>query len=191
MGATSILTELMQDPTQLVALFKDPAWGAHRLSEISLFARFEPEELRRLYEIGTLLTLRPQAHVIFEGEPTRGMFVLLLGTVSVYKTDPVTGGLTRLALLNEGTHFGELSLFDQAPRSATVVAESVCHLFQLDAGAFTAYLDAARVDLKLRFYKTCAEELAARFRVLNGDYINSQQLLWKYALRKADEPPPR
>ena len=33
----------------------------------------------------------------------------------------------------------------------------------------------------------CAEEMAERFREQNEDYIISQQLLWKHALRKSNE----
>jgi CRP-like cAMP-binding protein len=182
---TAAKDELAFGGDQLVRLFKDPAWGAGKLHEISIFARFTQDELARLYNLGKLVRLKPKANAVIEGEPTRGLYVLLSGRVSVYKTDPATGNLSRLALLDEGANFGELSLFDQAPRSATVVAETDCYLFQLEADAFNGFLDHAGADLQVRFFRTCAEELAVRFRRLNGDYITSQQLLWKYALRRS------
>lgn len=168
----------------LVTLFQDAARGAERLKGVSLFGRFTDEELRTLYGIGKLQLVKAKSNALIEGEPTRGMFILLHGCVSVYKTDQATGSMVRLAILEEGSPFGEMSLFDSAPRSATVVAESKCWLFQLDAAAFNEFLHKAGPDLQVRFYKTCAEELAARFRVLNSDYINSQRLLWEHALRR-------
>ena len=81
---------------------------------------------------------------------------------------------------------GQLSLFDTAPRSASVMAESVCHMFYLDEKAFSGFMNQSGSDIKIRFFKTCAEDLVARFRQLNGDYIAAQQLLWKYALRKEE-----
>ena len=183
-GGDKRIDPATQSPAELLQRFKDPHWGAQKLKDISLFGRFTDDELAMLYSIGKLIHLRPKANAVIEGEPTRGLYILLLGRVSVYKTDPTTGSLARLALLEEGANFGELSLFDNAPRSATVAAETVCYLFSLDADSFNKFLAEAGDDLQVRFFKTCAEELAVRFRRLNGDYINSQQLLWKYALRR-------
>jgi CRP-like cAMP-binding protein len=182
---TKALDEVGRNPAELMQRFKDPVWGAEKLKEISLFGRFTDDELAMLYSIGRLVSLKPKSNAVIEGEPTRGLYILLYGRVSVYKTDPVTGSLLRLAMLEEGANFGELSLFDHAPRSATVAAETACYLFLLDADSFNKFLADAGDDLQVRFFKTCAEELAVRFRRLNGDYINSQQLLWKHALRRS------
>lgn len=179
------MTGLDQDPAKLMQMFKDPAWGANRLKDLSIFSRFSQQELTKIYSIGSLVKFRPKANVVIEGEPSRGMYLVLSGRLSVYKNDPTSGAMARLAVLEDGANFGEMSLFDLSTRSATVVAESLCVLFQLDGDRFDRFLKEAPVDLALRFYKTCAEELAGRFRRLNGDYINAQQLLWKYALRKS------
>jgi CRP-like cAMP-binding protein len=182
-----LLQDLSHDPAALAASLRDPETGARRLKGISLFARFSDEELKALYAIGKLVILKPKSNAVVEGEPTRGMYILLHGRVSVYKTDPTTGSMVRLAILEEGANFGEISLFDTAPRSATVAAETMCYLFQLDAEDFNAFLDKTGPELQVRFFKTCAEELAVRFRTLNGDYLNSQRLLWKYALRRGGD----
>lgn len=156
---------------------------ARLLAGIALFARFSPSELAELATIGRPLTLKPWAYAVIEGEPTRGMFIILQGRLSVYKSDQGTTTMARLATLEEGAHFGEFSLFDSAPRSASVAAESACTLFELEAGAFHAFLEKKGQDMQLRFFKSCAEELAQRFRTLNGDYISAQRLLWKFALK--------
>src|SRR5690606_9082424 len=125
------------------------------------------------------------SYAVIEGEPTRGLYIILHGTVSVYKNDESTGSMARLAYLEAGNNFGELSLFDTAPRSASVAAESVCHMFYLDADRFNDILLQNNADMQARFYKSCAEELVGRFRNLNSDYIVAQQLLWKHGLRRA------
>lgn len=164
--------------------FNDPEWGSHQLRSISIFREFTQEELMEIYGRGEIRQLNPSAHAVIEGEASRGVYIILSGTVSVYKNDPSTGSVHRLARLEKGTSFGELSLFDSAPRSATVSADTTCYLFQLDAPSFEAYLDVSGDNAKARFYKKCAEDMSERFRILNSDYINSQQLLWKYALRR-------
>ena len=177
----------MSDAKGLMEQFQDREWGAAQLSEVSLFGSFSEPELRELYGVGRLVRLRSKTHVVVEGEPTRGLYILLHGTVSVYKSDPATDKMIRLTMLDEGASFGEMSLFDTAPRSATVVAESTCYLFQLDADRFQEYLADQGNALELRFYRVCAEYLAERFRSLNSDYLESQKLLWQHALRRSDE----
>jgi CRP-like cAMP-binding protein len=154
------------------------------LSDIGIFKCFSPEELRRLYQLGKQQEVRSKSNILIEGENSRGLVILLRGSVSVYKNDPISGVLMRIATLESGAHFGEFSLFDHTSRSATVAAESPCLIFILEADKFENFLQRAGDDVKIRFYQSCAEVLAARFRKLNDDYLHSQQLLWKYALRK-------
>ena len=172
---------------ELTDKFNDPYWGAEQLQRIPFFAKFSNEELASLYKRGEIRTLKPQAHAIIEGEPTRGVFIILHGAASVFKNDIATGSMYRLARLEENQYFGEFSLFDEAPRSATVLAETFSYLFYLDSPEFDNFLSERGPEAQVRFYKTCAEELSVRFRAINADYISSQKLLWKYALRRTPE----
>ncbi len=176
----------MKTDAAVAEQYRDTEKGAERLAQIGLFKKFTRPELRTLYSKGRFENLRPLSNAVIEGEPTRGLYVILEGTVSVYKTDPESGALSRLAVLEAGAYFGELSLFDTSSRSATVTAETSCHCFVLDAEAFHQYLTKSGENLQLRFYKTCAEDLVDRFRKLNSDYINSQNMLWRYAFRHTD-----
>ena len=171
--------------------FNDKIWGSKQLRRITLFEYLSDSELEDLYEIGEVKLFKPKCNVIIEAESSRGLYVLLRGAVSVFKLDKSSDQLIRLTMLEEGAIFGELSLFDDAPRSATVIAENTCSLFYLDAEGFNEHLDQLGNDLKTRFYKKCAEEMAERFRVQNADYIASQHLLWQHALRTNPERQPR
>ena len=166
---------------------QDPEWGAAQLERIPVFRVFSHDQLRKVYELGAIRKVKEGAHVVVEGEPTRGLFLLVQGAVSVYKTDSGSGQMFRIAILEEGSYFGELSLFDSAPRSATVRAEASCTLFALDASHFEAYLGSTSKEVEINFYKQCARDMVERFRSLNQDYITSQQMLWKYALRRTDD----
>lgn len=166
--------------------FQDAEWGANHLAGISLFGTLSKEELKKLYARGTIRKVQAHAHVVIEGENSSGLFILLSGTVSVYKNDAVTGTMQRLTFLDTGANFGELSLIDRAPRSATVVAEKDCELFELPANAFDQFLKEAGDGTSSRFYRRCSEDLVVRLRQQNADYLISQQLLWRYALRKED-----
>jgi len=163
--------------------YRDSKWGASKLGAIAIFKRFSEAELIKLYALGKFIVIQPQCHAVIEGEPSRGLYLILDGTANVYKTDPSTQSLARLAVLESGSHFGELSLFDTAPRSATVSAETTVQCFLLEANDFANYLETMGENLQLRFYKTCSEELVVRLRNLNSDYISSQNILWRYAFR--------
>lgn len=166
--------------------FSDPKWGAERLAAISIFKSFSADELASLYRKGELRVLPAGAHAVVEGDTSRGVYLIFSGSLAVLKTNPSTGSLFRIAQLEEGQHFGEMSLFDTAPRSATVAADIPSCLYHLQGVDFDAYLQQGGDGIRARFFKACAEDLAGRFRVLNADYIQAQQLLWQYALRRAD-----
>ena len=78
-------------------------------------------------EADTLGTLMPRLHaragqtLIREGEVGDWMLLVLSGTVDVYKTSK-SGGMSRLAVIMQGTAVGEMSMLDAAPRNATCVA---------------------------------------------------------------------
>jgi CRP/FNR family transcriptional regulator, cyclic AMP receptor protein len=66
-----------------------------------------------------------------EGDAGTEMFIIRRGTMIVSK--PVRGNVEQvLARLGIGDFFGEMSLFDQSPRSATLQAETDAVLLTLD-----------------------------------------------------------
>ncbi len=164
-----------------------PDFGLQVLRSVPLLGSFNDEQLLALFKFAEYRTAQAQSYVVIEGENTRGLFVLMSGSVSVYKNDQASGQMHRLAMLESVAHFGEFSLFDDAPRSATVCAETFCHLLHIDALDFERFIDSTSETVRMNFYRICAQEICGRFRDLNADYMNAQQLLWKHALRFSDK----
>jgi CRP/FNR family cyclic AMP-dependent transcriptional regulator len=98
-----------------VLLFKDVA----EEEEAAVWARLEERRLRR-------------GDVLFrEGDAGKELFFIRSGTVIVSKH--VKGRVEQvLARLGPGDFFGEMSLFDDQPRSATIQAESETVMYGLD-----------------------------------------------------------
>ena len=72
------------------------------------------------------------AEIIKEGDRTNySMYVLLQGSVVVYKNDRHQQR-QKMTTLNPGAFFGEMSLFMQLPRSATVVTQEASLLLEID-----------------------------------------------------------
>jgi CRP/FNR family transcriptional regulator len=70
----------------------------------------------------------PRGALIFsEGDDGDSLYVVVEGKVKVFRT-ATDGRENMLAVLGPGEMFGELSLFDPGPRTATVAAITDCHL---------------------------------------------------------------
>ena len=86
------------------------------LAKIDLFEGLSKDTLSDLIERGTTLKVGPGNHVIEQGANDAGLQVVLEGSAEV-----TVSGVDRAAL-TPGDYFGEISLIDGLPRSATGVA---------------------------------------------------------------------
>lgn len=75
---------------------------------------------------------RRSERIIKAGQQEQRMFIILEGSVSILLSDGKN--TIQVAELKAGDFFGEISLFNNTPRSATVVAESdSVKLFYIDS----------------------------------------------------------
>jgi CRP/FNR family transcriptional regulator, cyclic AMP receptor protein len=136
------------------------------LRAIGLFGALSDEVLTHL--AGTLTVQTPDSgEVVFrEGDDASAMYVVLRGEMEVLKRSK-RATEARVALLGPSDWFGEMSIVDIQPRSATVRALAPSRLLRITA----ADLDALyRYDL--RSYSlivlNLARELSRRLRVADG-----------------------
>lgn len=137
-----------------------------RLREIGLFGGLDDEVLASLINTLTILDMNSGALVFQEGESGREMFVLLDGEVEVLRRSK-RGHETRVAVLGPGDWFGEMSILDVLPRSATARVVAPSRLLRLTAHELDALY---RRDL--RSYSllvlNIAREMSRRLRVADG-----------------------
>ena len=77
--------------------------------------------------------------IFAEGDPGDAMFFIAEGLVRIEKRTGAEATLVKtLAVLEAGNYFGEMSLFDQKPRSASAVAAGPTRLLRLSQSAFEA-----------------------------------------------------
>jgi CRP/FNR family cyclic AMP-dependent transcriptional regulator len=136
------------------------------LRNIGLFGALSDEVLANL--AGMLTVVLPQiGEVIFhEGDEANAMYVVLNGEMEVMKASR-NGVDARVAVLGPGDWFGEMSIVDVQPRSATVRAVAPTRLVRISAADLdTLYRQDVRsyaiVVLNL------ARELSRRLRVADG-----------------------
>jgi len=111
-----------------------PAETLAFLREVRLFKDIAEPELTALAETLRERLLRRGQVLVREAEAGEEMFVVLRGSMVISKA--VTGRVEQvLARMGPGDFFGEMSLFDRSPRSATVQADSDATLLVLDREA--------------------------------------------------------
>jgi CRP/FNR family transcriptional regulator/CRP/FNR family cyclic AMP-dependent transcriptional regulator len=100
------------------------------LQRVPLFSGFSEHELRRVADLSRIVEA-PVGTVITQiGEAGDSFFVIIDGMVSV--RTPVAAGRQ----LQPGDFFGEMSLLDGEPRSATIVATTDLRLLVVDRSHF-------------------------------------------------------
>ena len=136
------------------------------LRAIGLFGALSDEVLAHL--ASTLSVITPSAgDVVFrEGDEARDMFVVVSGEMEVLKRSK-RGIDARVALLGPGDWFGEMSIVDVQPRSATVRTLAPARLVRIAASDLDALY---RYDLKSYaiIVLNLARELSRRLRVADG-----------------------
>ena len=114
------------------------------LGQVPLFANCSRKELREIANLGTPIDVSRGAILTDETEVGSEFFLLLDGE-AVCK---VRGRTT--AVRKTGDYFGELSLLDGGPRTATVTTAEDCHLLVFNRKEFGALLRSSpSIALKL------------------------------------------
>lgn len=150
----------------------DTAEKAEALAKIALFANLNADGVKRLANVATERSFDAGADIVKEGEGGIAMFVIVSGNVEAVKKD--NGNEVHLADMGAGSFFGEMALFENFPRSATIRAKSAVTCLALTEWEVQAELrtspEIAVAMLKVfaRRIRAVDEELAA----LKGDAAN-------------------
>ena len=105
-----------------------------------LFAGIDPDASRDLLYSMTPVDL-PRGHAVFhEGDPGDRLYIIRSGKVKLGQRSP-NGRENLLSVLGPGEMFGELSLFDPGPRTATASAVADARLFELTHPELIKWVD--------------------------------------------------
>ena len=110
------------------------------LKKIELFAGLSIDALTELSALMKEVSFKKNSLVITQGEKTRSVFVISSGRLKVFANNE-DGDQTIFTFMGAGDFFGELSLLDDAPRSASVIAVVDSKGFSLSHANFLAFLN--------------------------------------------------
>jgi CRP-like cAMP-binding protein len=101
------------------------------LAAAELFSDLSDEQLDRLARVGENRTFKRGETIFNQGAEGHHFYVVCSGAVRVSRTVPGIGE-EAMAVLQKGSVFGEMSVFDDAPRSADAIAHKTCELFTVE-----------------------------------------------------------
>ena len=132
------------------------------LRTVLLFKEISEPDLHALWPWLREKRLRPGEVLFRDGDQGSEMFLVRSGTIVISK--PVTGRVEQvLKRIGPGDFFGEMSLFDNLPRSATIQAETASLLLSLN-GEDVDRLMQASPRAASHFFHRLVQEFIRRLR---------------------------
>ena len=179
---TGIPSALVNDPDPLVKQVASQIFGEFTasaipgngimnrlllLKRVALFKNLSMDELL-LIDQGLAQTQVSEGETIFaEGDWGVHLYIIASGQVQLVKA--VDGATRELKQLKEGQYFGEVALFDDAPRWDGAIALSDCTLLKLEKGRFLS-LVTQRPHIILEMCRFLSQRLREtdKYRVRDG-----------------------
>ena len=141
------------------------------LTAVPIFDTLTRRQKTKLYSIIHIRHYNQGEMVFRQGDPGVGLYIVRDGQVEVYNE---YSDMTRkkIATLNKGDFFGDISLLNESPRSATIVASQNTILFGLFKPDLLNIMD-SDPKLGMRFVYRLAQIVAERLRIVNENFPDS------------------
>lgn len=140
-----------------------------RLAGHRLFQELEPSARENLIGRFRVEDVAAGHALLEEGQSNSRLFVVLKGTVSVKLPKRASRvSEVKLATLGGGDVFGEYSLFDGQPVSATVFAVDPTRVAWLEKSSLDGFADGHR-EAGRRFYECIVKVLVSRLRAKDAE----------------------
>lgn len=138
------------------------------LRRVQLFAGLDDSELAEILMLG-MVKEHPKDAVIFEdGASGESFYVIYEGSVRISKMFDHMGE-EALTVLGAGEFLGEMSFFDDEPRSARAVAHEDAKLLEIRNQALKTHLN-ERPAVALKFLWSFSRTLSKRVRDTNAKF---------------------
>ncbi|HKJ68303.1 MAG TPA: cyclic nucleotide-binding domain-containing protein [bacterium] len=134
------------------------------LKGVPIFQELDNTELKEIERLVHQREYTPGERIFSQGQPGLGMYILQSGKVKIYQEEQ--GEQIELARLSRGNFFGDMSLLDEAPRSATAEALELSRVIAFFRPDLMDLLDRQpRTGIKV--IKGVAGVMAVRLRAQN------------------------
>ncbi len=145
------------------------------LRRVKILSDFDDQQLGAFVQYMEVQQVQQFTEIVKTGQHGDAMFLILEGEVRVRL---MIGSKERiLATLSAGEFFGEMTLFDQSPRSADIVANTDCVLIKVDVQHMEKLMEDAPA-VATKFLSGICRTFSARIRADNKrfkDTLNFQK----------------
>jgi CRP/FNR family transcriptional regulator len=135
------------------------------LDKHPLLVHLAPDQLDRVTRAGEIESYNPGETIVVDGSLGDALFLILSGQCAVHRNQQT------FATLTSGEFFGEMSLVEPAPRSASVTAMSATFLFRLPHDALRELLTSDPTSasiLLVQVVKTLSDRLRRANQMLSS-----------------------
>jgi len=140
------------------------------LKKVKFFDTLNEGELKEIASLSKPEDYKEGETIFSEGDEGERLFVILSGAVRISKNIPGMGE-EALSVLRAGDYFGEMSLIDNAPRSADARTHEDSSLMSLSKKDLETLMDEKK-DIGYKILSKFVETLSKRLRDTN-DKIRS------------------
>ncbi len=126
--------------------------------KIGIFKNFSPEDVAYILKQGKVFDYPQGKTIFYEGQLGSALFVVLSGKVGLYKKTK------EIAVVGVGDVFGEMSVLNKEPRTASAVALTPVRVFTLDEHQLSGMLD---TKIAVRFLMNIIHILSERLERMN------------------------
>lgn len=133
-----------------------------KLSQVYLFRELTPSEIDTLLSISKERRVRKDEIIFKEGDAGDAFYFIVSGSVRISTIVPGVGE-EALTILREGEYFGEMALIDDAPRSASAIANDDTILLLIEKDNFRKLL-AQETGIAYKLLWVFTKTLSARLR---------------------------
>lgn len=127
------------------------------LRTIPLFSSLSDDELKLLDQTRVAKSYADGVTIINDGDTSNALYIIISGEVKVCITNE-QGREVMIAQLSDGEYFGEMSLIDEKPRSASIITRSSCEITLIQKDDFQRLL-AGNPELSLAVMRGLSERL--------------------------------
>jgi CRP-like cAMP-binding protein len=138
------------------------------LRRVRLFESLDVAELADILMLGAVKEHAKDDVIFEEGASGDCFYIIYEGAIRISKMFENVGE-EALTVLGAGEFFGEMSFFDDDPRSARAIAHEATKLLEIRNRDLTSHLN-ERPDVALKFLWAFARTLAQRVRVTNEKF---------------------
>lgn len=153
--------------------------GKEALKRVAILEDLEPRELDEVFKISQEVKFPAGTVIMTEGEVGDSMFFFVEGEVDVSKTLTLKMGRkgfdsaekSMVKLKSEHvSFFGDMAMFENMPRSATITAFTNCILYEVKRDDFSSLCD-SHPEIGVKILRRIAKTLCGRVRKGNEDVL--------------------